>query len=333
MRRACVLLAAISLAPAAFANFEVRIANAAAAAGQPIVLSQDAFQTGLSYYRRALRDGQFAMAAHHFRLAAQQDDPAASLALAYLLAAGKGVEANRLHAEQWLDRLPPPLLARGAYVRGLLALTHGDAQVAARESIAWWECAASMGDTLARHRLATVRERARAYAEAQRLYAQADADGLPVADINATRLARAKAETLTVAKLARLRQRTRAGDAAAAFELARAHHRGSLMPINITAALQLYQRAARGGHEDAARMAQLLLQNRQRQQRLDYAWIARLAWTEPQARSNLLLPSAARQVIQQEHDPLWQLETLMKRHAAAPLCARYAQQAANVAPR
>jgi TPR repeat protein len=322
MKRSWWFVVMMGTAPAAFANFDARVAGAGDVS---MVASQDAFQTGLAYYRRALRDGQFAMAVHHFRLAAQRDDPAAWLALAYLLAVGKGVEADPLRAQQWLDRLPPPLLARGAYVRGLLALTHGDTQVAARESIVWWECASSMGDTLARHRLATVRERARAYAEAQRLYAQADADGLPVADVNAIRLARVETETLTVAKLARLRQRTRAGDAAAAFELARAHHRGTLMPINIAAALQLYQRAARGGHEDAARMAQLLLQNRQRQQRLDYAWIARLAWTEPQPRSNVLMPSAARQVIQQEHDPLWQLEMLMKRDTAPPLCRRYAQ--------
>lgn len=320
MKRVWCVGVMLVMAPAAFANFDAR---APGLADTPIVSSQDPFQTGLAYYRRALHDGQFAMAVHHFRQAAQHDDPAAWLALGYLLAVGKGVEPDPVRAQQWLDRLPPPLLARGAYVRGLLALTHGDARVAARESIAWWECAADMGDTLARHRLATVRERARAYTDAQRLYAQADADGLPVADANALRLARVESETLTVAKLNQLRRRARAGDAGATFELARAHHRGSLMPINITSALQLYQRAARGGHDGAARMAQLMLQNRQRQQRLDYAWIARLAWSEPQPATNALMPSAARQVIQQEHDPLWQLETLMKRQTAPQLCARY----------
>lgn len=324
MKRAWWLMLIIGAVPPAWANFDARGPGAGEA---PIISSQDRLQTGLAYYRRALQDGQFAMAVHHFREAARDDDPAAWLALAYMLAVGKGIEADPVRAQQWLDRLPPPLLARGAYVRGLLALTHGDARVAARESIAWWECAADMGDTLARHRLATVRERARAYTDARRLYAQADADGLPVADANALRLARVESETLTVAKLNQLRQLTRTGDATATFELARAHHRGTLMPINITAALQLYQRAARSGHDHAARMAQLILQNRQRQQRLDYAWIARLAWSEPQAGTNALRPSAARQVIQQEHDPLWQLETLMRQQPAPPLCVRYTRHA------
>jgi TPR repeat protein len=326
MKRAWPLLAVFALSLNVQAGFDAR---ATPPSELPAAVGQDALQAGLIYYRRALVDGQFAMAVHQLRQAVAHDDPVASLALAYLLAVGKGVEADGVRAQQLLDRLPMPLLARAAYVRGHIALTHGDARVAARDSVAWWECAASMGDTLALHRLGTERERARAYADARRLYALAEADGFPPAASNAKRLARVESETPGVNALASLRRRARSGDVVAQFELGRAHHRGTHMPVNVTAALQLYQRAARGGHEPAARMAQLMLLNRQRSERLDYAWIARLAWSEPHPALNALTPSAARQAIQQERDPLWQVEALMKSNATPPLCELYVKRGAG----
>lgn len=286
-------------------------------------IPQDSLEIALSHYRRALGDGQYALAYHHLKRASEQEQPAAILGAAYLLAMGKGVEPDPVRANAELDRLPPAWLARAAYVRGLIALNHGDANVAARESMAWWECGAAMGDALATHRLATLRERSHAYAEANRLYAKSQADGLSVADINTRRLVRVEAEMISVSELHQVKRRALKGDTKALFDLARANHRGWHMPININSALLFYQRAARRGHQQAAQIAQLMLLNRERNQRLDYAWIARLAWLEPQPRSGELRLSPARQSIVQELDPLWRIESISTGKSAAPLCDMY----------
>jgi TPR repeat protein len=310
-------------------------AQAASPAESPTT-SQDSLEIALSHYRRALGDGQYALAYHHLKRASEKEQPAAILGAAYLLAMGKGVEPDPVRADAELDRLPPLWLARAAYVRGLIALSHGDANIAARESVAWWECGAVMGDALATHRLATLRERAHAYTEANRLYAKSQADGLLVADINARRLARVEAEMISVADLHQVKRRALKGDKNALFDLARANHRGWHMPVNINSALLFYQRAARRGHQQAAQIAQLMLINRERNQRLDYAWIARLAWLEPQPRSADLRLSAARQSIAQELDPLWRVELIATAKPAPQLCELYARrgvgQAVQLAP-
>jgi TPR repeat protein len=304
------------------AGFEARVASPQESSAMP----QDSLEIALNYYRRALGDGQYALAYHHLKRASEREQPAAILGAAYLLAMGKGVEPDPVRANAELDRLPPVWLARAAYVRGLIALNHGDANVAAHESMAWWECSAAMGDALATHRLATLRERAHAYVEANSLYAKSQADGLSVADINTRRLARVEAEMISVAELQQVKRRALKGDMNALFDLARANHRGWHMPININSALLFYQRAARRGHQQAAQIAQLMLLNRERNQRLDYAWIARLAWLEPQSKSGELRLSPARQSIAQELDPLWRIESITTGKSAAPLCDMYVKR-------
>jgi TPR repeat protein len=289
-------------------------------------MPQDSLELALSHYRRALSDGQYALAYHHLKRASEQEQPAAILAAAYLLAMGRGVAPDPVRADAELDRLPPTWFARAAYVRGLIALNHGDANVAARESMAWWECSAAMGDALATHRLATMRERAHAYTEANRLYAKSQADGLLAADVNARRLVRVEAEMISAAALHQVKRRANKGDMNALFDLARANHRGWHMPININSALLFYQRAARRGHRQAAQIAQLMLLNRERNQRLDYAWIARLAWLEPQPGSGELRLSPARQSIVQELDPLWRVELIATAKPAPRLCELYAKR-------
>ena len=207
-----------------------------------------------------------------------------------------------------------------------MALNHGDAHIAARESMAWWECGAEMGDALATHRLATLRERAHAYAEANRLYAKSSADGLALADINRRRLLRVEAEMISVSALSQVKRRALKGDTNALFDLARANHRGWHMPININSALLFYQRAARRGHKQAEQIARLMLINREHNQRLDYAWIARLAWLEPATKSGELRLSAPRQWIAQALDPLWQIESIAMTKSAAPLCDMYVKR-------
>jgi TPR repeat protein len=244
------------------------------------------------------------------------------------------VEPDPVRADAELDRLPPVWLARAAYVRGLIALNHGDANVAARESMAWWECGAAMGDALATHRLATLRERAHAYAEANRLYAKSNTHGLPLADFNRRRLVRVEAEMISASELHHVKRRALKGDTNALFDLARANHRGWHMPININSALLFYQRAARRGHQQAAQIARLMLLNREHNQRLDYAWIARLAWLEPEPTSGELRLGPARQSIAQELDPLWRIESIAMGKSAAPLCDMYVKRGGGqVTPR
>lgn len=307
------------------AGYGVRVAPVA----ESSTIAQDSLELALSHYRRALGDGQYALAYYHLKRASEQEQPAAILGAAYLLAMGKGVEPDPVRADAELDRLPPVWLARAAYVRGLIALNHGDANVAARESMAWWECGAAMGDALATHRLATLRERAHAYTDANRLYAKSNRDGAPLADINRQRLVRVEAEMISAAALHQVKRRARKGDMNALFVLARANHRGWHMPININSALLFYQRAARRGHQQAAQIAQLMLLNQERNQRLDYAWIARLAWSEPDIKSGALQPSPARQLIAQELDPLWRIESIATGKSAAPLCDMYVKRGAG----
>lgn len=300
-------------------------ANAAAPASDSLAL-------GLTFYRRALNDGQYAMAYHHLQRAAQSNDPAAMLSVAYLLATGKGVDIDPVRATQYLDQLPLQWLPRAAYVRGLIAQRHGDATIAVRDAYAWWTCAAEMGDTLAIHRLATVHERHRALRDANRLYQKSAADGLAVARNNAKRLMQTEKETLSRAQIAELKIRARRNDRDALYALARANHRGIEMPVNITTALQLYQRAARFGHREAARLAELMLVNREHKQRLDYAWVAWLAWSEPAQKSMALTPSPTRQVIQQELDPLWRVEAIAGAQKPEIVCEQYRRRGVVVPP-
>ncbi len=323
---AALAILLVNIACECQAGFEAR----AALPPDSSAASQDALVLALSSYRRALGDNQYALAYHHLKRASEQEHPAAILGAAYLLAMGKGVEPDPVRADVELDRLPPLWLARAAYVRGLIALNHGDANVAAHESMAWWECGAAMGDPLATHRLATVRERARAYEEANSLYAKSHADGLLIADVNTRRLERAEAEMMSEFALNQVKRRARQGDVNALFDLARANHRGWHMPVNINSALLFYQRAARRGHQQAAQIAQLMLLNREHNQRLDYAWIARLAWLEPSSRSREWQPSPARQSIVQELDPLWRIESIATGKSAAPLCDIYIKRGGQV---
>jgi TPR repeat protein len=282
-------------------------------------------QTGLAYYRQGLKDGNYVPAARTFARAmekTEQAEPVAILAFAYLLGSGKGIEMDTARARQLLSQMPAALKPRAAYIRGLIALDLPAAEHAARDAEAWWRCAADMGDALAIHRLGNVRERQHRSVEASKLYQQAAAQGVTTGGENAIRVQRVADDTMSAEKLMLVRRDAYAGKRDAMFALARAYHRGESVPVNITDALGWYARAGRRGHEQAQHMSELMLISRQHNGRLDYGWIVALAYGEPSKdRSNKAIsPSANRQTIRQERDPLWQLETLMQRDAPAVIC-------------
>ncbi len=322
----CVLTFLVGLAASIYASFshagfgEISAEPSAQVGAAPTTL-----QTAMAYYRQGLRDGNYIPAARTLARAMEKtelSDPTATLAFAYLLGSGKGIEMDTPRARQLLSQMPAALKPRAAYIRGLMTLDRPEAEHAARDAEAWWRCAADMGDALATHRLGNVRERQHRSAEASKLYQQASAQGVVMGGENVARIQRVTDETMSAAKLRLVRRDAYAGKRDAMFALARAYHRGESVPVNIADALGWYARAGRRGHEQAQHMSELMLINRQHNGRLDYAWIAALAYGEPSKdRSNkAVLPSASRQTIRQEHDPLWQLETLIRRDPPAVIC-------------
>jgi TPR repeat protein len=269
---------------------------------------------GMAHYRQGLMDGNYVPAARALARAAEQADPTATLAFAYLLGAGKGIEIDTARARQLLLQMPVQLKPRAAYIRGLIALDQPSAENANRDAEAWWQCAAEMGDALAMHRLASVRERQRHPQEAGKLYQQAQVQGVLMGGENAARVQRVTDDTMTATKLGFTRRDAYAGKRDAMFALGRAYHRGESVPVSIADALNWYARAGRRGHAQAQQMSELMLISRQHNGRLDYGWITALAYGEPSMdRSN-------RQTIRQERDPLWQLESLMQRASPTVIC-------------
>jgi TPR repeat protein len=281
------------------------------------------FQIGLVNYRAGLETRQFVSAYRFFQKAASSGQPEATLAAAYLLAMGKGVEPDQVRARELLASLPLTLWPRAAYIRGLIAEQHSNTSYARQESRAWWECAAQMGDELAIHRLAVLKERSGQQKEAKLLYERAQADGVKSGGENLSRLSQTQEENLTPEALRDIKMRASIGDIESMFQLARAYHRGSLMPVNISSALYWYQAAAKGGHPRARQFAQLMVINQDHNMRLDYGWIARLAWAEPGKKTAGLSNSASQQAISEQEDALYRIEYLVGQGKQWPLCEKY----------
>lgn len=211
-----------------------------------------------------------------FRAAADHGNLNAMLATGYLLSRGLGTARDRNAARSLYAIAANAGYPRAWYLQSLLEgdLNTAQGTIASRQSL---ERAAAAGDALAANALGGVYERLGQRGTAQLWYRQAAAHGSEIATKNLQRMGDAPDTQAAELRIAQLRDRVDAGDAAATYELATRYHRGDGVAVNYGEALRLYRLAAGLGSAPAQKMMSLISSRSSSAEQINAGWMQELS--------------------------------------------------------